>query len=240
MSEVHKDAPAFDFFPERFWFAVEGWPDSEIIRYWRLLGQQWMRDGLPADERELAAMGRGKLSERVLAKFPISEDGKRRNPFLETIRASQRERIAKRRLGAQITNAKRDAERSAKRPPERTDSDPAGDTPPPTTHHPPLFERDSQRARPTLEQARAVAGDIGVTTQEAEDWWHAREASEWMKGTGGGGTTPVGSNWRSDLKTYTNAMREQRAREAAKQGSHANTTHQRSNTGGLNTPGRYS
>lgn len=90
------DAPAFDFYPERFWFAVEGWTDAEIVRYWRLLGQQWMRDGLPADLKELASLARGRLTDRLLAKFPISDDGKRRNSFLETLRAEQRKRIADR------------------------------------------------------------------------------------------------------------------------------------------------
>lgn len=64
-------------------------------------------------------------------------------------------------------------------------------------------ERESAGARrPTLTQAKAAAAQIGVTPAKAEEWWNAREASEWIKGMAGGGTSPVGSNWQADLKTY--------------------------------------
>lgn len=56
--------------------------------------------------------------------------------------------------------------------------------------------------RPTLEQAKAAARGIGITEAKADEWWHAREASEWIKGAAGGGTMAVGSNWQADLKTY--------------------------------------
>ena len=56
--------------------------------------------------------------------------------------------------------------------------------------------------RPTLSQAKSAASQIGIAPEKADEWWHAREASEWMKGTAGGGTTAVGSNWQADLKTY--------------------------------------
>lgn len=46
--------------------------------------------------------------------------------------------------------------------------------------------------RPTLAQAMAAAPQIGVTPDMADNWWHAREASDWMKGAGGGATTRVG------------------------------------------------
>lgn len=93
-TDMKKFSPAFDFYPERFWFAVEGWTDSEIVRYWRLLSQQWMRDGLPTELSELQELARGKVSERVLQKFPIAADGRRRNTFMEKGRADQMERMA--------------------------------------------------------------------------------------------------------------------------------------------------
>lgn len=69
------------------------------------------------------------------------------------------------------------------------------------------LERNTEGAsagcrRPTLPQAIAAASEIGVTDAKASEWWHTREASEWIKGTAGGGTTAVGSNWRADLKTF--------------------------------------
>ena len=149
-----KDAPAFDFYPERFWFAVEGWPDHDILRYFRLLSQAWMRDGLPSDLRELTGLARGKVSERVLAKFPVAEDGRRRNPFMETLRREQRQRIEKRRLGAQKTNAQRwgsesNSDRSAIA--QRVANDVGSDTSsesPTSRHHPPPVVCPMMRCHP--------------------------------------------------------------------------------------------
>lgn len=66
--------------------------------------------------------------------------------------------------------------------------------------------------RPTLAQAVAAAGEIGISELEAANYWHTREASDWLKSTAGGGTTPVGKNWRSDAKVFTNSMRERQSR----------------------------
>jgi hypothetical protein len=188
-----KDAPAFDFYPERFWFAVEGWTESETCRYWRLLGQQWMRDGLPADERELAGLARGKLSERVLGKFPVADDGKRRNAFLEQLRNEQRDRIAKRRDGAAKTNAKRwsgksdsespsgrSANRSATRLAtiERVDSE----SPPPTTHPHPIISNEMSTPLPPrggLSEDQITVG--GWYGRKATTRWDEKELKAWKK-----------------------------------------------------------
>jgi hypothetical protein len=199
---MSKDAPAFDFYPERFWFAVEGWTESETCRYWRLLSQQWMRDGLPADEKELAGLARGKLSERVLDKFPLADDGKRRNPFLEQLRNEQRDRIARRRDGAAKTNAKRWAGKSDSESPsdrsatrlatrlatiERVDSE----SPPPTTHHNSTPHTPHAPAHdgslwpdpseyPTLETVKAWAVAVMAPPECAEKWHAERCVEGWM------------------------------------------------------------
>jgi hypothetical protein len=104
---VYKDAPAFDFYPERWLAGVAEFSDSEQLAYLRLLCFQWLQKGLPADLKKLRNMaGRG-VTENLLRKFPVNEDGQRRNPRLETVRAEQRERIARKRLGGALTNAKR-------------------------------------------------------------------------------------------------------------------------------------
>ncbi|MBK1884637.1 hypothetical protein JIN85_19630, partial [Luteolibacter pohnpeiensis] len=53
---------------------------------------------------------------------------------------------------------------------------------------------------------KSAAATIGVTAELADEWWHAREATDWIKGTGGGGNIHVGSNWQADLKTYASRM----------------------------------
>jgi uncharacterized protein YdaU (DUF1376 family) len=249
-----KDAPAFDFYAERWSHGTRHMSKVERCDYLDLLVFQWTEQAIPADLDTVARiLGYRKASQipaAVLEKFPIGEDGRRRNARMEVIRSEQRARIAKRREGASKTNAKRWrgggeseslSDRSAtpqrlasdivseslsdrSATPERLASDVVSESPPPTTHHPPHFERES-RGRPSLSQTRSAAGVAGVTDQEAEDWWNAREASDWMKGTGGGGTTPVGMNWQADLKTYTNTMREKKARDAQRAARHSGNGH---------------
>ncbi len=62
--------------------------------------------------------------------------------------------------------------------------------------------------RPSLEQAKAAAAEIGIDPQRAENWWHTRESSDWLRGMAGGGTAKVGPNWRSDLVTFCQRSRD--------------------------------
>lgn len=226
-----KDAPAFDFYPERWSQGTRHMSKVERCDYLDLLAFQWSNDGVPDDLAAVARiLGYKKASQipaAVLEKFPLAADGKRRNARLETIREEQRRRITKRREGAAITNARRwsgarssgaagDSLAGRSATLERPGSDIASESPPPTTHHPPREDPSLRTARPTLAQAQAVSGQAGVTEAEAGEWWHAREASGWMRGTAGGGTLPVGENWQADLKAYTNRARERRAHAAAK------------------------
>ncbi|WP_395746632.1 hypothetical protein [Prosthecobacter sp.] len=92
-----RDAPAFDFFPERWLVGVAAMSDAEQLSYLRLLCHQWLLGdtGLPADLPALKRLAGKGVTETVLAKLPQGEDGKRRNQRLEVIRAEQRERIAR-------------------------------------------------------------------------------------------------------------------------------------------------
>lgn len=112
-----KDAPAFDFFPERWTHGTQGMTKVEKCDYLTLLLLQWTQDGIDNDLPMIAtalgylnAKGEGqpsKIPARVLTKFPTAADGKLRNDFLEEVRAAQRERIKTRRIGAAISNLKR-------------------------------------------------------------------------------------------------------------------------------------
>jgi hypothetical protein len=77
----------------------------------------------------------------------------------------------------------------------------------------PLPENSNNRlTRPTLSQAIAAGSDIGITPEAATVWWNTREASDWRKGTAGGGTTAVGQNWRADLTASKTWATEQAAK----------------------------
>lgn len=157
-----KDAPAYDWYPERFWFAVEGWTDREIVAYKRLLDQQWMRDGLPESIKELEGLARGKISPRVIQKFPLAEEGVRRNPYMESVRDLQRKRIdAARSKATAMNDARWGSRRSgvhkeSTRSPQGVLKDILVDSPPLTTHLPPL--NGSKAEREIQSAARTHAG----------------------------------------------------------------------------------
>jgi len=147
-----KDAPAFDFYPERWTHGTRHLSKVERCDFLDLLAVQWTEDGIVDDLPRIARMLGYRRAEQipaaVLEKFPVATDGKRRHPFLEKLRAEQRERIASRKRGAQTTNQKRwngNAPKPNQPPEELLLSDRSAtvqrlvsESPPPTTHHPPL------------------------------------------------------------------------------------------------------
>lgn len=118
-----KDAPAFDFFPERWTHGTRHMTKVERCDYLDLLCTQWTDDGLPADVEMIARiLGYKKAAQvppTVIAKFPLAEDGKRRNRLLETIREKQRERIIKSRNKIARMNEARSSTRGSTRPSTR-------------------------------------------------------------------------------------------------------------------------
>ncbi|MFC5457304.1 hypothetical protein [Prosthecobacter fluviatilis] len=96
-AEPVRDAPAFDFYPERWLVGVAGMSDAEQLSYLRLLCHQWLCGdaGLPPDVPALKRLGGKGVTPAVLAKLPLKADGRRRNARLEIVREEQRERIAK-------------------------------------------------------------------------------------------------------------------------------------------------
>jgi uncharacterized protein YdaU (DUF1376 family) len=215
-----KDAPAFDFYPERWTHGTRHMSKVERCDYIDLLCHQWTDDGLPESLEILArllgyvnAKGAGvpsKIPVAVLEKFPVTEDGKRRNPRLEDERSKQRERIAKKSLGASKTNAKRWGERVADESlsdqlatPKRV----ANESPPPTTHHitnphsPQASEREDglwpdPREYPSLETVKAWAVAVMAPPECAEKWHAERTAEGW-----------TASNGRKPLRCEESALR---------------------------------
>ena len=150
-----KDAPAFDFYPERWLAGVAEMSDTDQLVYLRLLCHSWLRDGLPDDVKALSRLAGRKVRESVMTKFPVSEDGRRRNPRLERIRCDQRERIRKkseqRKAAAEArwSKDKFNGHTPAMRPHEnRISSVDAGDMQKPCeadAHHPPLTTHPNLR-----------------------------------------------------------------------------------------------
>jgi hypothetical protein len=81
--------PQFDFFPRDFLASTIGWPASARGHYITLLCVAWEQDGLPGDIRRVEAISPGIAGEwpEWEEKFPVGDDGRRRNPRLERERA---------------------------------------------------------------------------------------------------------------------------------------------------------
>ena len=90
-----KSAPWFDFYPERFIAGTAIMELAERGAYITLLCHQWLAGSLPDDPRILARLVGGEVAPAVLEKFPVCEDGKRRNAKLESVRGDQVERMHK-------------------------------------------------------------------------------------------------------------------------------------------------
>jgi uncharacterized protein YdaU (DUF1376 family) len=197
-----KDAPAFDFYPERWTHGTRLMTKIERCDYMDLLCHQWTDDGLPADVNLLARLlgyrNGSQVPALVLEKFPVAEDGKRRNQRLESERSKQRERIARKSLGASKTNEKRWGKSVAKRSDSESLSDQiatvervASESPPPTTHHSPLSDPHTQGASaseqggfwpdpseyPTVQTVRQWAESV-MAPAECADKWHAQRVVE--------------------------------------------------------------
>jgi len=81
--------PAFQFYPQDFLVGTAMFSQEEVGAYIRLLAFQWEHNGLPEKLSMLMNLAGGEVSELVLSKFPVWEDGRRRNLKLEQIRQEQ-------------------------------------------------------------------------------------------------------------------------------------------------------
>lgn len=159
-----KDAPAFDFYPERWLVGVAALSDNEQLAYLRLLCHQWLAGdaGLVDDLAALKRLAGKGVTQNLLEKFPVNDDGKRRNPRLEIVRAEQRKRIEKRRQQRSDAALRRwhpeqcDSNAVALREHVRNGSGSNAHHPPPTTH--PL-KRESTASAPAPASELALQAD---------------------------------------------------------------------------------
>ena len=91
------------FFGRDFLAATMGWPDAAVGAYIRLLIVQWEQGGLPEDLDELAAIAHTVAANwrKLESKFPVDEDGQRRNRRLEEHRAKAGQLAASRKAKAE-------------------------------------------------------------------------------------------------------------------------------------------
>lgn len=116
------------FFGRDFYASTATWTAEEVGHYIRLLVIQWDSGGLPAelDRLELVSPGVGRVWPLLSSKFPLSEDGLRRNERMEQHRAKALDlkelRVNAGREGGSKTQAKRKqtAKQNASKTPSKT------------------------------------------------------------------------------------------------------------------------
>jgi uncharacterized protein YdaU (DUF1376 family) len=103
------------FFGRDFYASTAMWTAEEVGHYMRLLIIQWDAGSLPSDlaRLELVSPGVGKVWDLLVEKFPLGEDGLRRNHRMEEHRIKASELQAARSEAGKIGNEKRWADRKA-------------------------------------------------------------------------------------------------------------------------------
>lgn len=93
--------------------STAGWRGEERALYLTLLAYQWTMGALPSESDELMRLAQyhaknwRKMFPKVAQKFPICDDGLRRNPRLEEHRQRHKELKEKRKMAGQAGMAKR-------------------------------------------------------------------------------------------------------------------------------------
>lgn len=102
-------APWMPFWGADFYASTVGWTLQERGAYQFLLWNAWASDGLPPDENRIFRLDPdiSKMWPLLSEKFPIAEDGKRRNPRQEKIRFDMKNTANLKREKAQAAANKR-------------------------------------------------------------------------------------------------------------------------------------
>lgn len=183
-----KDAPAFDFYPERWLSGVAMLSDGEQLAYLRLLCHQWLEGGLPDDVAALKRCAGKGVTDKLLVKFPLCEDGQRRNARLEVIRTEQRERIAKKSeqrkaaANARWSKPKYETDAVASPPHILPQCGSNAHHPPPTTH--PLTSIEVNPLTPKgddVEKPKVKTWNPSPEQVEVASWFGRRASTEWSE-----------------------------------------------------------
>ena len=174
--------------------ATLGWSAEEKGHYLTLLMIQWDRNGLPPelDRLERLSPGVGAVWDILADKFPICEDGKRRNHRLESHRSKclelkqRRSEAAKRGATARHNSSKRKA--TAERPQSdrrATAEQPQGNrranashptpTPTPTPYPSPEPEKEHTHTQPESEFPERGHGWAAEAWETFADNWNRTE-----------------------------------------------------------------
>ncbi len=95
--------PYFPFYYRDFMVSTGEMTDAEVGKYLRYLIHQWEKGSIPGDPSMIQTIRfDSHLWETLESKFPLGDDGRRRNPRLEEIRLERDQYIAKRSAAGKV------------------------------------------------------------------------------------------------------------------------------------------
>jgi|GEM_PF-4132447 len=179
MSKPIKDCPSFDLYASDWLAGTIAMTYEEKGLYIDLLALQWETGHLPTDDRLKRLRVKKSVLATVLEKFPVGDDGFRRNARLEGERAKQRFRRERQQKGAQETNQRRWAKKG------EAEADNAPPVPAPVATPPPSPPKDDKpkvprKAQPIddayLESLRSTYhyADVAREFAKAQRWCEAQ------------------------------------------------------------------
>ena len=154
-----KDLPSFNLYTSNWLAGTLTMSYEEKGLYIDLLAMQWETGHLPPDVRLRRLRVKKSVLCSILERFPVGEDGLRRNQRLEAERSKQRERRDGFRKGAEKTNAKRYGKNGGGTPPPLD--------PPPETETLPLDDKPKADPKDKKPKASRKAQPIDDTYLES-------------------------------------------------------------------------
>ena len=187
--------PSFQFYADDFIGGTAILSNAERGIYIVLLCHQWNLGGLPDDIERLKILTRtnepkdeAALRYVLASKFVKGDDGLLRNARLEMVRANSQGWTEKSQKGGKASAIKRVGNsewgkkmaslRQGNEPSNEPSNEPTTNSPSPSPN-----KHDIERVfaeRPSLEEVKAYAAQIGLGTWKAEDWFNEMEACGWL------------------------------------------------------------
>lgn len=205
--------PAFQFYADDFYAGASEMSAEETGAYIRLLCQQWSKGGLTTVEPRLNRIAGCEVTELVLEKFPICEDGLRRNARLEQERAKQAEyRQKQSEKGKKSAAARAKAKNSNSTtveprlnrgcPSVEFRLQPEGNSPSPS----PTKDKQTKGRPESMEHVKAYAACAKLDVSQVEPFFDYFTSNGWKVG----GRAPM-KDWKASFRNWCRNARTQPA-----------------------------
>ena len=175
--------PSFPFYVDDFIGGTQHMTAAEIGAYVLLLCHQWREGSLPSNPSLLTRICRQRIDRMtcVLDKFPVCDDGLRRNPRMDIVRCERAAYVA-----MQSEKGKRSAANRGSTVVEKR-LQPKGNSPSPSPKEDIQSPPDGGTVpdqNPTLEDCIQASATIGMTKKSIEAFFHHFNAVGWIDAQG--------------------------------------------------------